>query len=57
MIDERSQSHAVRDLCQLLGVPRSGYYAWRRGPETSREVNHRKLTQEIKAGFEAKRGR
>jgi putative transposase len=57
MIDEFSKTHAVGDLCQLLGVTRSGYYAWRGGRETTRDVNNRKLSQEIKEVFEAKRGR
>lgn len=57
MIDELSKTQAVRDLCRLLGVTRSGYYAWRRGQETTRDINNRKLTEQIKEVFEAKRGR
>jgi len=57
MIEELSQDQSVRDLCQLLGVARSGYYAWRRGQETTRERENRQLTEEIKAVFAAKRGR
>ena len=57
MIEELSKTHAVGDLCQLLGVTRSGYYAWCCGSETSREANNRKLAEEIKEVFEAKRGR
>jgi putative transposase len=57
MIEELSQTHAVRDLCQLLGVTRSGYYAWRRGQETARELANRELTKEINEVFAAKRGR
>src|SRR5262249_38881987 len=52
-----SRNHAVRDLCQLLGVTRSGYYAWRSGRETAREIDNRQLTEQIKAVFEAQRGR
>jgi putative transposase len=57
MIDQLSRNHAVRDLCQLLGVTRSGYYAWSRGEATTRAIENRKLTEEIKEVFEAKRGR
>jgi len=57
MIEELSKTHAVGDLCQLLGVTRSGYYAWCCGSETSRDANNRKLAGEIKVVFEAKRGR
>jgi putative transposase len=56
MIQELAGGHAVRDLCRLLGVTRSGYYAWRRGGETARGLQNRKLAEEIKAVFEAKRG-
>lgn len=57
MISELSEAHAVKDLCHLLGVSRSGYYAWQAGQETQRDAQNRQLTQEIKAVFEAKRGR
>jgi putative transposase len=57
MIEELSETHAVRDLCQLLGVTRSGYYGWRGGQETNRDLQNRELTEQIKAVFEAKRGR
>ena len=57
MIEELSPTHAVRDLCQLLGVTRSGYYAWRRGRESRRESENRKLAEEIQAVFEAQQGR
>lgn len=57
MIEELSQTHAVRDLCQLLGVTRSGYYAWRSGRESTRKVENRKLTGQITEVFEAKRKR
>jgi len=57
MIDALSKTHAVRDLCQLLGVTRSGYYAWRSGRESTREVENRKLAGQISEVFEAKRKR
>lgn len=57
MIDELSKTHAVRDLCQLLGVTPSGYYTWRSGRETNRDIQNRELTEEIKVVFKAKRGR
>jgi putative transposase len=57
MIEELSQTHAVRDLCQLLGVTRSGYYAWRSGRESTRAVENRKLIGQITEVFEAKRKR
>ena len=55
MIDELSGTHAVGDLCQLLGVTRSGYYAWRSGRESAREIDNQRLTGQITEVFEAKR--
>lgn len=56
-IKELSGEHDVRDLCELLEVSRSGYYAWRKGAETARGTSNRMLTEEIKRLFEANRGR
>lgn len=56
-IEELSNEHDVRDLCELLEVTRSGYYAWRQRTQTARQVSNRMLAQEIKRLFEANRGR
>jgi putative transposase len=34
-------------MCRLLGVSRSGYYAWRRRPESRRSFANRKLVAEM----------
>ena len=57
MIEELSKEHGVRELCELLEITRSGYYAWSRGQESGREVANRLVVEEIKEVFEAKRGR
>lgn len=57
MIEELSKEQCVRDLCELLEVTRSGYYAWSRGRESARELANRLVLEEIKEVFEAKRGR
>lgn len=57
MIEELSKEQGVRDLCELLEVTRSGYYAWSRGRESARELANRLVLEEIKEVFEAKRGR
>jgi transposase InsO family protein len=56
-IKQLSSEHDVRDLCELLEVSRSGYYAWRTRGETARQTSNRMLVQEIKRLFEANRGR
>ena len=41
--------HTVRTLCRLLGVPRSGYYAWGARPESERVGKDRALLTRIEA--------
>jgi transposase InsO family protein len=57
MIESLSPEHAVRDLCELFEVTRSGYYAWSRGPESARELGNRVVAEQIKQVFEAKHQR
>lgn len=57
MIDELSKEHAVQDLCEILGVSRSGFYAWVGGSDSAREVENRSLATQIKVVFEEKRRR
>jgi putative transposase len=57
MIAELSQDYPVRALCAVLGVSRSGYYGWRQGAETSRQVANRRLVQEIRRVYRQKQGR
>ncbi len=56
MIEQLAQDFAVRDLCQVLGVSRSGYYAWQAGQETARELDNQLLLAQIQALYQAKRG-
>jgi putative transposase len=43
-------------MCQVLCVSRSGYYAWRSRPASSRAVADNELVVEIKAAHDAGRG-
>ena len=40
-------NHDVRTMCRLLGVSRSGYYAWRSRPPSARTVADAELTRAI----------
>ena len=38
----------MRLVCRVLGVSRSGYYAWRRRPVSSRSIRNQELLEKIK---------
>jgi putative transposase len=46
----------VATLCRLLGVSRSGYYAWRQRPPSARARADQELTHQISAIHEQSRG-
>jgi putative transposase len=46
----------VATLCRLLGVSRSGYYAWRQRPPSARACANQELTRHIRAVHEQSRG-
>ena len=45
---EQRGTHSVERMAEVLGVARSGYYAWAEGEESSRSLEERKLVEEIK---------
>ncbi len=47
MISEFSVQFPVQELCEVLGVSRSGYYGWRTAMPSKREQENEKLIQEI----------
>ena len=51
MINELKNEYCVSDLCDFMGVSRSGYYAWDAPEESFRSKENRKLSIEIKALF------
>jgi putative transposase len=57
MVEELSSQYPVRELCLVLQVTRSGYYAWCSGQETARQVANRLLTEEIRRVHQQKKGR
>lgn len=48
-VDGRRHLWPVRMICRVLGVSPSGYYAWRRRPESERAALNRALLAEIRA--------
>lgn len=47
--------HSVVAMCRLLGVSESGYYAWRKRPQSPRAKANARLALEIKAAHERTR--
>lgn len=43
-----ASEHGVKRMCQVLGVTRSGYYAWRNRPASPREQANQQLVAQIK---------
>jgi transposase InsO family protein len=56
MIDAEKASYKIAWMCQLLGVPRSSFYAWRNRAETATAARRRELAALVKAAFERGRG-
>ena len=55
-IDAEKATWPIEVQCDLLGVSRSGYYAWKGRPESRRSAEDAELVDEIKAAHKAGRG-
>src|SRR5436305_250150 len=47
----------IQIMCEVLGVSRSGYYAWASRPESARAVEDRTVAAEIRTAHADSRGR
>src|SRR4051812_642046 len=56
-IRDRVADFPIQVMCEVLGVSRSGYYAWANRPESARSVEDRVVAAEIRAAHEVSRGR
>lgn len=54
-IKKHSSAFAVKKMCQVLKVSRSGYYAWQNRPESQRSLANRVLVKEIRRIHEESR--
>jgi putative transposase len=50
-----AQPYPIRDLCQVLRVPRSSYYAWRHRPPSRRALQNQFLREKLSSLFVAHR--
>jgi transposase InsO family protein len=56
-IEARKAQYPVVDLCRVLRVSRSGFYAWSKREESVRARENRRLGLEVKAAFTESKGR
>ena len=56
-IAAKKAEHTVSMLCRCLDVTRSGFYAWRRRPESTHTATDRRLRVLVRASFDASRQR
>lgn len=54
-IREHRQEFSVKRMCQLLGVTRSGYYAWQLEKTGRREMENRVLVEQIRVEYKISR--
>ena len=50
-IQDHQQQHRISTLCRVLGVHRSGYYAWCRQPLSARRREDERLTRRVKQAW------
>ncbi len=56
-IEAEKANYPVGLMCRLLRVARSGYYAWRRRPESNWSRTEKRVIVEVRSVFEASRRR
>lgn len=47
-MDQHRSWHGVQRMCRVIGASRSGYYRWRRQPQSKRQKDNEKILKEIK---------
>ena len=47
-MDQHRSCHGVQKMCQVIGASRSGYYRWRKQPQSKRQKENEKILMEIK---------
>lgn len=54
-IRDHREEFSVKRMCQLLGVTRSGYYAWQGATASPRELENRVLVEQIRVEYKISR--
>jgi transposase-like protein len=55
-IEAERASHPISAMCRMLGVSRSGYHAWRRRPQSDRQLSDAWLRERIRQIHSANHG-
>ncbi len=55
-IEAQKANHSVSLICRVLGVARSGYYAWRGREDSARVVADASMTERIRSIYQLSRG-
>lgn len=50
-MDQHRSCHGVQKMCRVIGVSRSGYYRWRRQPQSRRHKENEKILMEIRESY------
>jgi putative transposase len=56
-VDEHRTQWSVGEMYRVLEVSRSGFYAWKKRPESHRAEENRRLDAAIQAAYQASKGR
>lgn len=54
-MQQNQQAFNVDAMCEMLGVVRSAYYAWKISPQSTRDIDDIRLTELIKKSFDESR--
>lgn len=54
-MDLLSRDYAIRDICDLMGVSRAGYYKWKKRLPTERDINREKMIELVRTIHEKHR--
>ena len=47
-MDQHCSTHGVQKMCRVIGASRSGYYGWKKQPQSKRQKDNEKILMEIR---------
>jgi putative transposase len=55
-MDQHRSTHGVQKMCRVIGASRSGYYRWKRQPQSKRQKENEEILIEIREAHKNSRG-